>query len=200
MVNASDATYAGPFIGVNNRYYRHEFTEEVRATSDFKGPLNYTLGGLYEDGFFSDHVTVLGNTADTFPGTNSTFRRLWRTAPPPSRSRPARYSDRSGGTSLIDSSSHRGVRWTDETRSEDPYDPDPLTGMIVPTPVAEPSLHYDNTSPEVTLTYRPTDDLTLYGAYKQGFKSGSFSTATPPTVPARTIRSVRRRCGAANSA
>ena len=54
--------------------------------------------------------------------------------------------------------------------------------MIVPTPVAEPSLHYDNTSPEVTLTYRPTDDLTLYGAYKQGFKSGSFSTATPPTV------------------
>ncbi len=173
MVNPSDATYAGPFIGVNNRYWRHDFTEEVRDTSDFQGPINYTLGFLYEDGKFNDQVEVLGNTADFLPPnlvdgitpvsiwTRSVFGQIrW---------------------DIIDRLELApGVRWTDEDRSENPYN----VLAQAPTPVAVPSLHYNNTSPEVTLTYRPTDDLTLYGAYKQGFKSGSFSTATPPTAGA----------------
>jgi len=173
MVNPSDATYAGPFIGVNNRYYRHDFSEEIRDTSDFNGPINYTLGALAEDGKFSDDVVVLGNQAYTQFGlpaiaadgvtpvsikTRSVFGQLrW---------------------DIIDRLELApGLRWTDEDRTESPYSG--VTGA--PIPVAEPSLHYNNTSPEVTLTYRPTDDLTVYGAYKQGFKSGSFSTATPPT-------------------
>lgn len=169
MVNPSDATYAGPFIGVNNRYYRHDFTEELRDTSNYQGPLNYTLGALLENGFFNDQVEVLGNTADFLPPalvdgitpvaikTRSVFGQLrW---------------------GIIDRLElDTGVRWTDEDRSEKPFNV--LTNA--PTLTPEPTLHYNNTSPEVTLTYRPTDDMTVYGAYKQGFKSGSFSTATPP--------------------
>jgi iron complex outermembrane receptor protein len=49
----------------------------------------------------------------------------------------------------------------------------------LPTIVPTPQLHSKNYAPEVTLTYRPTDDLTLFGAWKRGFKSGSFSIATP---------------------
>jgi iron complex outermembrane recepter protein len=175
MVNPSDATYAGPFIGVNNRYYRHDFTEEVRDTSDFQGPINYTLGALYEDGKFNDQVQVIGNTAELGPGGGMLVNGVT----------PVSIKTRSVFGQLrwdiIDRLEFApGVRWTDEDRSENPYNV--LTGA--PTPVAEPSLHYNNTSPEVTLTYRPTDDLTVYGAYKQGFKSGSFSTATPPTAGA----------------
>jgi iron complex outermembrane receptor protein len=171
MVNPDDATYAGPFIGVNNRYFRRDFTEEVRDTSDFNGPINYTLGALAEDGKFSDQVMVIGSKVDLGPyggtlvdgvtpvsiKTRSVFGQLrW---------------------DIIDRLELApGLRWTDEDRTENPYD----VLHSVPTPVAEPSLHYNNTSPEATLTWRPTDDLTLYGAYKQGFKSGSFSTATPP--------------------
>jgi iron complex outermembrane recepter protein len=183
MVNPSDATFAGPYIGVNNRYYRHDFTEELRDTSDYKGPLNYTLGALLENGFFSDQVEVLGNTADAIPGF-----------PPPAPHFPADEVD--GITpvaiktrsvfgqlrwDIIDRLEFApGVRWTDEDRQEKPVSV--LTGSPVPTAVQEPILHYNNTSPEVTLTYRPTDDMTFYGAYKQGFKSGSFSTATPPVA------------------
>jgi iron complex outermembrane receptor protein len=175
MVNPSDATYSGPFIGVNNRYFRRDFTEEVRDTSDFQGPINYTLGALAEDGKFSDQVMVIGSKALLGPyggmlvdgvtpvsiKTRSVFGQLrW---------------------DIIDRLELApGLRWTDEDRTENPYNV--LTGA--PTPVAEPSLHYNNTSPEATLTWRPTDDLTLYGAYKQGFKSGSFSTATPPVAGA----------------
>ena len=177
MVNPSDATYAGPFIGVNNRYYRHDFTEEVRDTSDYKGPLNYTLGALLENGYFSDQVQVLGNTGAAPPF-----------ALPPNLVdgiTPVAIKTRSVFGQIRWDIMDRlelapGLRWTDEDRTENPFNV--LTGA--PTAVTEPSLHYNNTSPEVTLTYRPTDDLTMYGAYKQGFKSGSFSTATPPDAGA----------------
>jgi iron complex outermembrane receptor protein len=170
MVNPSDTTFDGPFIGVNNRYFRREFTEELRASSNFKSPLNYTVGGLYEDGHVSDKVAVISNGAlgrpsvvavdgDTpvFIKTYSVFGQVrW---------------DIIERLELA-----AGVRWTDEKRTEEPYN----LLLNAPTVVVQPEVHADNTSPEVTLTYRATDDLTVYGAYKQGFKSGSFSTATPP--------------------
>jgi iron complex outermembrane receptor protein len=47
---------------------------------------------------------------------------------------------------------------------------------------------YKNLIPEVTLRWEPTDDLTFYVAYKEGFKSGGFSNSailsnlSPPLV------------------
>ena len=170
MVNPSDTTFDGPFIGVNNRYFRKELTEELRASSDFKGPLNYTIGALYENGHFEDTVAVLGNAAYGLPsplvdGDTPVFIKTY------SVFGQARWD-------IIERLElAAGVRWTDEKRNEYPFSL--ITGL--PTIVAEPEVHADNTSPEVTLTYKATDDLTLYAAYKQGFKSGSFSTATPPT-------------------
>jgi len=35
--------------------------------------------------------------------------------------------------------------------------------------------HFTNWSPEATLTWKPTDDLMVYGAYKTAYKSGGFS-------------------------
>jgi iron complex outermembrane receptor protein len=175
MVNPSDATYAGPFIGVNNRYYRHDFTEEVRDTSDYKGPLNYTLGALLENGYFSDQVEVLGNTGAAPPFTLPP-NLVDGITPVAIKTRSVFGQIR---WDIIDRLEFApGVRWTDEDRTEDPYN----VLLHAPTVTPQPSLHYNNTSPEVTLTYRPTDEMTFYGAYKQGFKSGSFSTATPPTA------------------
>jgi outer membrane receptor protein involved in Fe transport len=43
----------------------------------------------------------------------------------------------------------------------------------------------DNLTPEVTLTYRPTDDLTAYISYKRGYKGPGFnlSTLTATFIP-----------------
>src|SRR5262249_55003610 len=68
-----------------------------------------------------------------------------------------------------------GLRWTDEKRSESPFNL--LVGA--PTIVPTPEIHSRRYSPEATVTYRPTDELTMFGAWKRGFKSGSFSIATP---------------------
>ena len=34
---------------------------------------------------------------------------------------------------------------------------------------------FDDWQPKITLTYEPTDDLTLYGGYSRGFRSGGFN-------------------------
>ena len=175
MVNPSDTAVDGPFIGVNNRYFRHEFTEELRASSDFKGPLNYTVGALYEDGHFQDTVSVIGNVAYGLGAPGVTAPLTDGATPVDIKTYSVYGQARWDIIERLELAA--GVRWTDEKRTESPYSL--LTGD--PIIVAAPEVHADNTSPEITLTYKATDDLTVYGAFKQGFKSGSFSTATPPT-------------------
>jgi iron complex outermembrane receptor protein len=190
LVNTYQTTYAGPFLGVNNHFHRREFTEEVRANSDFKGPVNFTLGALYEDGKLVDNVTVFGNAAyAAYPPP------LPYALPPPlpcAFIMPQCILPGEDGNTPVDIKTYSvfgqvrwdiverlelagGLRYTDEKRVESPSNL--LTG--VPTVVPTPELHTKRPSPEVTLTYRPTDDLTVFGAWKRGFKSGSFSVATP---------------------
>ncbi|MGJ3626968.1 TonB-dependent receptor domain-containing protein [Sphingomonas sp. MMS24-JH45] len=40
-------------------------------------------------------------------------------------------------------------------------------------------LSFNNLSPEFTLSYRPSDRLTVYGSYKEGFLSGGFDATVP---------------------
>ena len=168
LVNASQSTFSGPFIGVNNRFKRRELTEEVRANSEFSGPLNFTLGALYEDGSLSDHVTVLGNGAFLFPPTLADG-----TTPVDIKTYSVFGEGRWNIVERVELAA--GLRWTDEKRVESPYNL--LAGA--PTIVPTPELHSKRVSPEVTLNYKPTDDVTLFAALKQGYKSGSFSIATP---------------------
>lgn len=41
-----------------------------------------------------------------------------------------------------------------------------------------PKQTFSNWSPEAMLTWRPTEDLTVFGGYKTGYKSGGFSNST----------------------
>lgn len=168
LVNPSQSTYAGPFIGINNRFHRREVTEEVRASSEYSGPLNFTLGALYEDGNLADHVTVLGNGAYLFPPTLADG-----TTPVDIKTYSVFGEGRWNIVERLELAA--GLRWTDEKRTESPYNL--LTGA--PTIVPTPELHSKRVAPEVTLNYRLLDDVTLFAALKQGYKSGSFSIATP---------------------
>ena len=37
---------------------------------------------------------------------------------------------------------------------------------------------YNDLSPELTLSWRPTEDITLFASYKEGFKSGGYNSST----------------------
>jgi iron complex outermembrane receptor protein len=183
LVAAIETYGAGSPLGAENFFRRTDTTEELRLNSDFSGPLNFTVGGFYEDGLISEHVALPGNTALGFPNplpsgdidtvtirTDSAFGQL-------------RYEI------LPRLELAAGLRWTDEKRAETPINTipfNPALGALLPygavIPVPTPVVKSVNTAPEFTLTYRPTDNFTAYAAYKQAYKSGSFTLSTPPAI------------------
>jgi outer membrane receptor protein involved in Fe transport len=162
---------SGPFLGVTNGFHRRELTEELRANSDFSGPLNFTVGGFLQRARFNDNVTIHINQAIPLGlppilqdgnsvvdiHTESVFGQL-------------RYKI----TPQLELAA--GARWTDEKRVDNVFNA--LTQA--PTPLLIPGIRSKTTSPEVTLTYKPADNLTFFGALKKGYKSGSFNVGTPP--------------------
>ena len=177
VISGDASTEAGPAITSENFFSRREVTEEARVNSEFQSPVNFTAGLFYEDGHIQEIASLPANTAIGLPPnfgiasmpiditTYSVFGQVrWDILP------------------RLELAA--GLRWSDETRTEYPVNGInlvyPQLGYGAPIPVLQPRIHADNNSPEVTLTYRPTDDLTTYAAYKTGFKSGSFSIATPP--------------------
>lgn len=144
-----------------------QFTQELRLTSDFaKAPVNFMIGGFYQKGQMEVVDRLRGNAAFGLPAllqyalhkididSISAFGQvIWKIVP---------KLELAGG-----------LRWTHETRDHTEYDG---FNNFAPVSLLVPRLSASNVSPEVSLTYTPTDNLTLFGSYKQGFKSGSFNT------------------------
>jgi iron complex outermembrane receptor protein len=151
-------------IAPDNNFRRHDFTQELRLASDFENvPVNFTTGAFYQKGYLENSITLLGNTALMLPGllqrgihkvdidSISGFGQLlWRI------------------TSRLELAG--GGRWTHEKRT---HTQDTLTTGI-PVRAIDQSFSSNHFSPEVSLTYRPTDDLTAFTSYRRAYKSGSF--------------------------
>lgn len=156
---------SNPTIAADFTFSNRQITEELRLTSDFDSSVNFMLGGFYQDGDIQVINRLRGNRAFSLPallqsGTHdidirsvSAFGQvIWQ------------------ATDQIEVAG--GARWTDEERKHTLFNA--LTNAYVNLLV--PEISADNVSPEFSVTYTPTDDLTLFGAYRQGFKSGSFNT------------------------
>jgi outer membrane receptor protein involved in Fe transport len=194
LVNTSFTTYAAPLIAAQNpRFRRRDVTQELRLNSDFDSPVNFTLGAFYQDGKVSDRIVIQGNTALPFglppyplnDGTNS-FRiktysgygqLRWKVTPELELAGGARYTDET-----------RRQKQTLDIELQPPVIFPGTPRYDVPSPT--PRLHSSNVSPEATITYKPTQDLTVFAAYKKGYKSGSFSIATPAKVSTSTPRAL----------
>jgi iron complex outermembrane receptor protein len=167
MLNTHHSTNAGPFSVFWNNFYRHDLTQELRLASNYKGPLNFTAGAFYQDAQLRNRVHQAGNAAIGFATTRqdaqttidiktySIFGQV-------------RYKI----TPELELAG--GARWTDEKRRETVYD---FLANAYRSPL-RPNLKKSVLSPEATITYTPTDDLTLFAAYKRANKSGSFTVAT----------------------
>lgn len=154
-VAPSDAVAANDFSG-NTGYT--QFTQEVRVSSDLPGAFNFLAGAFYESSELETYTRAISAGSPLFlhnidGETQSVFGQvLWDIA------------------STVELAG--GLRWSKESKDFG------VSREGVPQPVSPASADFENTSPEVTLTWRPTDRLTVYGAYKEGFKSGGFAAAT----------------------
>ncbi len=172
FINGSFAGYAAPTITADNIFNRRDFTQELRLASDFKDtPLNFSLGAFYHDGKVQNDMTLGANTAYGRPAillkglstinieAYSLFGQL--------RWQASEQLELAGG-----------VRWTNEKRDLQVFN----RATNLPTVLAPGTdkVSSKNWSPEFTITYTPTDAFTIFAAFKQGYKSGSFDIVTPP--------------------
>jgi iron complex outermembrane receptor protein len=162
---------SNPTIAADFTFKNRQITEELRLTSDFETAVNFMVGGFYQDGDIEVINRLRGNRAFNLPAllqygehqvdirSVSAFGQLlWQI------------------TNQFEVAA--GARWTDEERTHSLFNF--LTNTPVNLPV--PRISADNVSPDLSVTYTPTDDLTVYAAYRQGFKSGSFNTIQVDTT------------------
>lgn len=162
-----------------------QFSQELRVTSDFGGVFNFVAGGFYQSTRLADANDVKLNDGSYNAAAN----------------RYVTYQDQSLQTGNTLSAFAQllvkpvptveiagGARYTKERKT---FDKQNLYGLGT---FATQTTNYpgsgqagilhghfvdDNWSPEATITWRPTSQLTVYGAYRTGFKSGGFGLTTP---------------------
>ncbi len=155
-------------------------SEEFRALTTFQGPVNFMIGGLAQktNRQFDQWIAFAGlansaappgyqylattKTSATDGKTYSLFGQLiWRIVP------------------TVELTA--GARFTHETKDsffEQPVNNPALTAIFrpadAPLGVVTANQTFTNTSPEVTVAWKPAQDLMFYGGYKTGYKSGGF--------------------------
>lgn len=153
------------------------FSQEIRLLSTFDGPVNFMAGGFYET--MERDIDSTGKIAALGPDPITGFTNTWETT---STTEGDSYSV--FGQLIWDITDDLeftgGARWTKEDRraaSGIVYS-HAFVGFLFSTPgeMLRPEFNDTNVSPEATLTWSVNDDLSIYAAYKTGYKSGGFST------------------------
>jgi len=156
-----------PFAAAK-KYRRKDFTQELRLTSDYDGPVNFLLGAFYQGASVFDDAYLAGNTRLSFPS-----RLIAGTFDMDIKSISGFGQLRFQVSPQLELAG--GARYTDERRS---IDMTTVAGGMTFFPTA-PKLVSKNWSPEFSITFTPTDNFTVFGSVKQGYKSGSYNIVQP---------------------
>ena len=156
----------------------NSFTQELRLSSNFDSPVNFTVGLYYEtgnrdtegngfvapvgndsrNGLYNNWTLLTTNSNDAYSG----FAQLtWKILPELELAGGARYTReekkiRVGNSFVNDQFAGLGI-----TADEGVF--------------TNGTFKDEDVSPEATLSYHPTRNSTFYVAYKTGYKSGGFS-------------------------
>lgn len=178
-------SFSGAAAGIYVTQFNHfrQFSQEFRAVTDFDGPFNLTAGAYYADAYYRfDTAGFAGIVApDPTTGHYHSFGRI------------AGFDGKSYSAfaelrwNILDNLELAGgARWSREEKDSfsDQYYRHATFASAFAVRDFTDRFRDENISPQATLTWKPTRDITLYGAYKQGFKAGGFNTSM--TVGPRT--------------
>ncbi|MDQ4421578.1 TonB-dependent receptor [Sphingobium sp. DEHP117] len=191
-----DFDYTSNFLspgGKGNHSAEHTtlsaFSTEARLQSDFDGPLNFMIGGYFQDQKLDFYQEVL------FPGGPSDSSVLDPTA----EFVTVRKESFSNGKTYAGFAQLQfdvtdqlnitgGARYTHEKKESEfaqSYVNAAYQAVFLPTSIGAKQ-SFNNFSPEVTLTYRPSTNVTAYASFRTAYKSGGFDISgliTPGTTP-----------------
>lgn len=188
-----------------------QYSQELRLTSNFDGPVNFMLGAFYENRKFTFDTSQQGVNISliapdpTLPllgggvaqGTGYTFD--WKKI----------HITKTDAVSLFGSLTFKptdqieisgGLRYTDEKKVNTisvpyvhnllAYTKDPGgSGLYVKSPVFLQSGFFsgpiqfkdNNLSPEITIKYKASPDFNVFASFKTGFKSGGIDNSALPS-------------------
>lgn len=166
------ANSASGMIASTQILHIREVSQELRLTSSFEGPFNFMVGGYYQDqkSDFTGAAAVNAiNPIQLFPPVQFFQGNKATSAFGSISFKPVDTIELSGGL--------RYSREKKEIRAIRLYN-----GAIGATaftsgsniPYLTPDATFTDTSPEATISWRPTNQLTVYGSWKRGFLSGGF--------------------------
>ena len=167
------------------------YSNETRALTSFHGPLNFLIGLYYQHtqrdflqipifggplglensaapaGYrYASTVKLSHTTGET---TSGYAQAIWKVVPSVELTAGGRY-----------------IHETKVSDFDQVYTNPGFAGTFVPNEPVFANQKFNKFSPEVTLTWKPDQNLTIYGAYKTGYKSGGFSNGSivgPTTKP-----------------
>ena len=159
-------------------------TQEFRLTSNYDGAFNFVVGAFYQD-------SSLYNESST---------KIFAFGPDPATGRYFSYTRPSTtdtdaisvfGQVIFDITDNlelaAGARYTEEDRDSTMQHtyvhavlntPIPALAFLPVGTVLENNQTINDTSPEVTLTWRPSDTISVYGSYKEAYKSGGMGLSS----------------------
>ena len=161
------------------------FSNENRLQTNFSGPINAMVGTYYQKSkrlyFQNGNFVALTDSTAPAPFQDLAYTKLSQTD-----------GDTVAGFGQLTwkviptVELAAGARYTHETKDSflrSPYILSVLRGLFAQYDPANPranisaSQKFTNTSPEATITFKPYEDLMVYGAYKTAYKSGGFSNS-----------------------
>ena len=171
--NADGTSYSYFWSYSNER--NKSFYQELRASTSFHGPLNFSFGGHYENNHRTLYVGAAGGALPVDPATGR-----YNSNDNEQRNRSSAFSVFLQGTYNITPQLELagGARYTRQHNELDSFNTyrHPLITSQLPVGVhITGSKTQDNVSPEATLTWRPSRGFTIYGAFKTGYLAGGYS-------------------------
>lgn len=147
------------------------FSQELRLASDFATPFDFTAGLFFDDTTLDFSRAVRLFAAPPDPATGRTDQ--WDTGGATDGNTYSAYFEAQIElSSTVDLSG--GARYTKEKKDStlEAFFASASTGLPFITSPIRDEFDDDNVSPEVTLRWRPRDDLNTFISYKEGYKSG----------------------------
>jgi len=162
-----------------NVFGNKSVSEEVRLASSFSGWLNFVGGAHYQStDAYAGSTTFIG-VAKSLAGVNPTEVNNYLLKQSGDAwsifgqaiIKPIDKVEITGGGRY----SHESKALTDiEAASAGPGPQ--ARAVLAPNPLFPRNKSWHDFSPEATISYRPSGDLTLFASYKQGFLSGGFNS------------------------
>lgn len=164
----------------------NQVAQEVRFQTQFDGNVNFLFGG-----FASGSEFVFNTDAYIFPVPIDPVTQTYVTFKRDNGFEASTYSLFAEGSwaFMPQWEFAAGARWSRDERDSFQLSLPAHAAFAGAFPAGirlDHSFSDENISPQVTLRYQPSSNISLYGAYKEGFKSGGFNISQTLT-PASTV-------------